>query len=65
MGGIGVDALCGPGLHDLALPHDRDMVAHEFDDPKVVAYEEICHRKPSLYVLEESQDLDLDGHIKA
>lgn len=59
------EELGGRGLLDnLAQIHDGDMVAYMPDHRQVVGDEDIGEAKLLLQVLQEIEDLSLNGHIE-
>src|SRR5919108_758423 len=51
-------------LDELALVHHRDLVAHRADDCEVVRDEEVREPEVALQVLEQVEDLGLDGDVE-
>ena len=54
-----------PGIDDLALEHHGDTVGHLADDAEVMGDEEHGHAEPALQLLEEREDLRLDGDVES
>ena len=61
---LGEDILGGAGLDDLALGHDADPVGHLADDAEVVGDQQHRHAEALLQVLQQLQDLGLDGDVE-
>ncbi len=59
-----VDLLRRPDLDELALVHDRDLVRHRPHDGEVVGDEQVGEPEVPLEVLEEVEDLRLDGDVE-
>src|SRR5438093_11087851 len=62
---IGEDVLGGTGLDDFPDVHDRHAMGNVPTDREVVGDEEVRQVKLLLEVLEQVQDLRLDGHVKS
>ena len=61
---VRVDLLGRPDLDELALVHDRDLVGHRPHDGEVVRDEEVREPEVALEVLEQVEDLRLDGDVQ-
>src|SRR2546428_2118045 len=64
MSGVPVNLLARPTFDDPAEVHDRHPVAHVLDDAEVVRDEEQRETEPPLQVLQEIEDLGLDGDVQ-
>src|SRR5881409_4318873 len=64
MSGVPVNLLARTTFDDPAEVHDRHPVAHVLDDAEVVRDEEQRESEPPLQVLQEIEDLGLDGDIQ-
>src|SRR3954468_8674220 len=52
------------GLHNPAEVHDKDSLADVLDDGEIVRNEKIREAEPRLQVLQEINDLRLDGNVE-
>jgi hypothetical protein len=62
--GLGEDFLDGTAFDDLAGVGDGDAVGELRDDPEVVGDEEDGHAEFAAQLVEEFEDLGLDGDIQ-
>ena len=60
-----VDLLLVAGLHDLAEVHDRDAVTDVSHDRQVMGDEDVGEPELVLELLEEVDDLGLDGDVES
>ena len=61
---IGEDARGGPGLDDLALLHDADVVGDTPHEAQVVGDEQHRHAIGLAQPIEQHEDLRLHGHVE-
>ena len=61
---IGEDLLDRALLHDMAPGHDADPLGHLAHDIEIMGDEQQRHAKPRLEVLQQPQNLGLDGDIQ-
>ena len=59
-----LERLCCGRLHDVTQVHHGDAVAHVLDDTQVVGYEQVGEPVAILEVLEQVEDLGLDGDVE-
>ena len=62
--GLGEDVLGSAFLDDLAALHDVDALGHLADDAEVVGDEQHGHAHLALQLLQQLEDLRLDGHVE-
>ena len=63
---LGLAVKLGPRghLHNLTQVHDRHPVAHVFDDTQVVGDDDVGQLEFALEILEQVDDLGLDGNVQ-
>ncbi len=61
---MGEQLLGGGELHDLAGVHDRDRVRPTRHDPEVVGHQDHAHVAFPALVVQQVEDLGLDGDVE-
>ncbi len=64
MPGLPEERIRGPGFHDFAQIHHRDTVGQVPDHPQVVGNEQVGEPELLLQLLQQVDDLCLDGDVQ-
>ncbi len=63
--GRAIDVIQRPLFHDLPVVHDHDFVRDICDHTQIMGNEQDRHIQLLLQIVEQFQDLSLDGHVQS